>query len=419
MIPIFWVIISLLMGYCIVRVGFLRCCVNRVCVVEMTKKIAIFSPFFGIGEKILIGAANYLREKKGWELQAYNLEDSSNFQSRDFSKFSAAIVVDASDQFPAFLENLPIPALTVFCQSRRFDGPFVGVDHGEIGRLAAQHLEGRGFKNYAYVGGTQNPCANERFKAFRDYLDESGGTLHLFSEAFPDFQNTMRDPQDLTDFRERLQTWVETLPKPIGVFALDDWKAFELQLVARNLGIRIPEGIAIVGVNDDDLACQLASTSLTSIRLPLEKMGMEAAKAAVALVEEGLATELMLKPIGLVVRNSTNTFAVNDTVVEEALKFMQQEANKPIRVEEVLKHVGVSRSLLERRFRGEIGRTPLVEMRRQRVERARGLLADTELAVNKIAEMCGFASNIRFTTVFREQVGLTPTEFRAQMQQIG
>jgi LacI family transcriptional regulator len=384
----------------------------------MRRRLAVFGPYFGVGEKILIGAANHFRQVDSWELQAFNIEDPVDYERFNSKGFDGVIIVDAVDHVPHVLSDLSIPKIHVFGQSQPLGASSVGVNHGEIGLLAAQHLNGRGFKNFAYVGGTDKHYANERFQAYKDYLSEVGGTLHLFSEEFPESHKAIEKPGELTRFRERLETWMSTLPKPVGVFALDDWKAFEVQLVARNLNISIPEEMAIVGVNDDDLACQLAATSLTSIRLPLEKMGLEAAKSLINLIEFGFTSSLTLKPIGLVIRRSTNTFAVSDSVVEQALRYMQQEVGNPIRVEEVLKHVGVSRSLLERRFRGEIGRTPLVEMRRQRVERARGLLADTELAINKIAEMCGFASNIRFTTVFREQVGITPTEFRAQMQQV-
>jgi LacI family transcriptional regulator len=291
------------------------------------------------------------------------------------------------------------------------------VDHSEIGRMAAQHLNGRGYRQYAFVGGIDHDHAKQRYLAFREQLSSSELNLHLFSESFPP-GGTIRPSDPITRrYRERFALWLEALPKPIGLFAVDDWMAYETHLACRKLGLRIPNDVAIVGVNDDDITCQMATPRLTSIRLPWERIGMEAGKLLLERIQ-GLseATSRVLSPVGLVARESTNAFAVKDKVVEQALRYMQKESIRPIRVEEVLKHVGVSRSLLERRFRGEIGRTPLVELRRQRVERARGLLADTELAINRISELCGFASNIRFTTVFREQVGITPTEFRSQMQ---
>ncbi len=382
------------------------------------KSVAVFCPFHGMGEKILIGISNYFTERNDWDFQAIRIMDSRIGDEFREADYDGAIILDTGEQLPPQLEALDIPVVRVFDRKEGKKTALVTVDHDEIGRLAAQHLHGRGFKNFAFVGGIDATFAKRRYFAFKRYLDEKGVNLHLFSEAFPSRDALDVNAGKFSGFRDRMKTWLDALPKPVGIYALDDWKAFETQLVCRKLEIRIPEDVAIIGVNDDDLACHICNPNLSSIRLPFEKLGYEAGASVVTLVDKGRVEDKSLKCIGLVTRGSTNTFAVSDSVVEEALKFMQRESNKPIRVEEVLQHVGVSRSLLERRFRGEIGRTPLVEMRRQRVERARELLADTELAINKIAELCGFASNIRFTTVFREQVGITPTEFRSQMRKL-
>jgi len=389
---------------------------EKVC--KQTRSFAVFSSFHGKGEKILIGIANYFAEKSDWSFQAFRVVDSKITEDFNQDDFDAAIVLETSEFNVPQLDHLKIPVVRVFDRKDGQKDPLVSVDNEEIGRMAAQHLHGRGFKNFAFVGGIDSPYAKRRYFAFKKYLDDKDINLHLFSEAFPSRDGVDAGSVKFSGFRERMKTWLDALPKPVGIYALDDWKAFETQIACKKIGFRIPEDIAIIGVNDDDLACHISSPNLSSIRLPFERVGYEAAASAVELLEKGFVEDKTLRCIGLVTRGSTNTFAVSDTVVEEALKFMQREANKPIRVEEVLQHVGVSRSLLERRFRGEIGRTPLVEMRRQRVERARELLSDTELAINKIAELCGFASNIRFTTVFREQVGVTPTEFRSQMRNL-
>ena len=381
----------------------------------MYKQVAVFCPFSGVGEKILIGIASYFQQQENWRMRPFHLCDCYENIDFDESEFDGAIVVDILRSLPSSIENLTLPKVRVFDRIDRTGSPLISVDHEEIGRLAAQHLLGRGFRNFAFVGGLNIEYVKQRYGAFKSHINQKNVDLHLFSESFPAGIHQLKGDECWLAFRDRLMTWLEALPKPIGIYASTDWKAFEIQLACHRLGISIPDEVALIGVNDD-LPCQISFPSLSSIRLPFERIGFRSGESVVQLVNTGQAENTRFKPIGLVTRESTNTFAVKDKVVEEALKFMQKESIKPIRVEEVLKHVGVSRSLLERRFRGEIGRTPLVEMRRQRVERARGLLADTELAINKIAEMCGFSSNIRFTTVFREQVGITPTEFRAQMQ---
>lgn len=381
----------------------------------MKNKIAVFSQFQGIGQKILIGVANQFQQRSDWIMVPFPILPSSDVIDFCDDDYEGIIVIDPTESFSNSFGERSIPTINVFSNKEFGGATAISVDHEEIGQMAAQHLIGRGFKNIAFVGGIETEVAKRRYQSFKSNLNESDVSLHLFAESFPETSGSETEKGN-ANFVSRLSAWVEALPKPIGVFALDDWKAFTTQLACRKLGIRVPEDVALIGVNDDELACQISMPCLSSIRLPLEKMGYESVEAIISLIKNGKAESKVLKPVGLVTRESTNTFAVSDQVVEKALKFMQQESTKPIRVEEVLKHVGVSRSLLERRFRGEIGRTPLVEMRRQRVEKARALLADTELAINKISEMCGFASNIRFTTVFREQVGITPSEFRMQMQ---
>jgi LacI family transcriptional regulator len=382
------------------------------------KHVAVFCPFSGIGEKILVGIADCFRQHLHWSFHA--IQTNHGVVEEDFveSDYAAAILLDMGERMPAKVETMRLPTLRIFDRKEGCTQPVVAFDHDEIGRSAAQHLLGRGFQNFAFVGGIEAPFARRRYLSFRRLIEENRGVLHLFTESFPPRGVGDALAGRVAGFRERMRQWLAALPKPIAVFALDDWKAFETLSACRKLGIRVPEDVAILGVNDDGLACHISIPNLSSIRLPLEKAGFEAALSVMELVEKGKTQDKQFKSVGLVTRASTNSFAVSDRVVEAALKFMQRESSRPIRVEEVLQHVGVSRSLLERRFRGEIGRTPLVEMRRQRVERARALLADTDFAINKIAQMCGFSSNIRFTTVFREQVGITPTEFRAQMSKV-
>ncbi|HOO91992.1 MAG TPA: substrate-binding domain-containing protein [Opitutales bacterium] len=381
-----------------------------------TNTIAVIAPFHGVGEKVLVGVADYFQKQTRLKMRPIHLDANVSFENMDLSRMGGAIIVDMLEEMPQALRDLNIPKVEVFERNHKEGVPLVSVDNDQIGALAAQHLYGRGFKHFAFVGGIDHPFSKNRYMAFKKFLDGKNVNLHLFSETFPPRSlGSTQDPR-WKGFFDRLMTWLDALPKPVGVFASDDWKAFDTQLACRSLGIEIPGQVAVIGVNDDNLACQIAETPQSSIRLPYERVGFEAAAMLDAILSDKPTDKRrILKPIGLVTRESTNTFAVTDEIVEKALRFMQKESNKPIRVEEVLKHVGVSRSLLERRFRGAIGRTPLVEMRRQRVERARALLADTDLAINQIASMCGFASNIRFTTVFREQVGVTPTDFRAQM----
>ena len=383
---------------------------------QVAGTVAVFASFQGPGQRVLSGLVKWAQQYPQLVLHAHCPAEFSSIQCFDETPFDAAVVVDTGDPLPESLQQLTIPVVRVFDRPAGCKDTLVGVDHEEIGHLAAQHLHGRGFRHVAFVGGMDAPFAKVRYEAFKRYLDQQGVSFHLFGEGFPSRDRAVQQSVQLSTFRERLKVWLRSLPKPVGICALDDWKAFETQMLCRQLDIAVPEQVALVGVNDDELPCQLSHPNLTSIRLPLESMGFEAGNCIHALLTTGRASDKILRCVGLLTRGSSNTFSVGDAVVAQALRFMQMHCHKPIRIENVLQHVGVSRSLLERRFRSEIARTPLMELRRQRVERARELLADTDLAIQKIAELTGFASNIRFTTVFREQMGITPTEFREQMR---
>ncbi|MEA2068574.1 MAG: helix-turn-helix domain-containing protein, partial [Verrucomicrobiota bacterium] len=156
----------------------------------------------------------------------------------------------------------------------------------------------------------------------------------------------------------------------------------------------------------------------SSIRMPVERVGYDAAALLnrVLAGKDSIDTKHFLPPAGMVSRQSTDVLQVKDAIVAKALQFIQDHVSEPIKVEDLLKHVFVSRTLLERKFRTELDRTPLVEIRRQRVRRARQLLSDTNLSISEIAEACGFSSDIRLSTVFKEITGRSPSSFRKEVK---
>jgi len=382
----------------------------------MEKPIAVAAPFHGLGERILIGIADFFRKEKRYRMRPFELDGTSDYVDSLNRDYAGCICVDPNGEKVGQYSAFEIPLVTVFQEAQYPSVGSVVLNDEEIGAMAADHYHGRGFQDYAFAGSITQPRIKRVYQSFKNCLDLKRSNLHLFSERFPStgFRSSGTGSQ-LSIFQKRLQNWIASLPKPVGIFVVDDWQSYEIQLACHELQISIPDSVALLGVNDDALACNISSPSLTSIRLPYEKMGAEAGRALMEVMQGETPKKRIVKPIGVVVRESTRTIAVKDEVVRRGMDFIEKEGKKPIHVEDILKHLGVSRSLLERRFRSELGRTPLVELRRQRVERARQLLADSELPINKIAEMSGFASNIRFTTVFREQVGITPSEFRKAM----
>jgi LacI family transcriptional regulator len=215
-----------------------------------------------------------------------------------------------------------------------------------------------------------------------------------------------------------VQRWVQRLPKPVGIFASTDIWGVQLAEVCRQTGLRVPEDVALVGVDNDDLLCEVARPSLSSIALPTERIGFEAA----ALLDRILARERpslrprLLPPIGVVARQSSDVLALDDPEVAAAVRFIREHSHTSIGVKDVLRAVTISRRSLERRFQAALDRTVWEEIRRAHLERAKSLLAGTAMPMWAVAEQAGFSDPRQLSVVFRQETGLTPTAYRGRVR---
>jgi LacI family transcriptional regulator len=172
--------------------------------------------------------------------------------------------------------------------------------------------------------------------------------------------------------------------------------------------------VAIVGVDDDDLLCDLARPSLSSVALPGGRIGYEAAAMLERLMlgRRLKTARIELPPVRLVARQSSDILAIADPEVSQAMRYILAHAAEPIGVADVLRAVPVSRRSLERRFRRLLRRGIGEEIRRAHLERAKGLLVDSELPMSRVAARSGFTDSRQLSIVFRQETGLTPTGFR-------
>jgi len=210
--------------------------------------------------------------------------------------------------------------------------------------------------------------------------------------------------------------WLRELPKPIGIMAFDDAAAHDLAAACLDADIGVPEHVAIIGVNNDDLLCESAWPPLSSIEADFSRMGYVAAKHLDAILRgEKLAPELRfvkLPPLGVVQRQSTDVLAVDDPNLADALRFIREHACDPCGIDDVLRHVPVGRRWLERQFLKTLGRSPHAEITRVRIEAAQRLLLQPELRLPEIAERCGFSVMQTFTRAFRINAKITPAAYR-------
>jgi LacI family transcriptional regulator len=206
------------------------------------------------------------------------------------------------------------------------------------------------------------------------------------------------------------------LPKPVGVMACRDDQGLRLLDACRRAGVLVPDQVAVLGVDNDDIQCHMATPPLTSIDLNPEHVGYEAAALLERLMDAKPppAGPVLLPPRAVVMRQSTDVVAVDDPEIAAALQYIRRHACDGLRVAELLARLPLSPSVLERRFRALLGRSPKAEISRVQLERARQLLAETDLPLDAVAEKAGLRDARYLCDVFARKTGMTPGAYRKQ-----
>jgi LacI family transcriptional regulator len=311
--------------------------------------------------------------------------------------------------------RLPLIALDLSETQLSPDGPLaklceVRSDSHQAARLAAEHLLERGFRHHAFVGIAGRVWSARRQEGFVERIRETGGEPEVYEPP-----QSKRD-REWGREQTRMAQWLRRLPKPVGLLACNDDRGRQVLEACRAAGLRVPEEVAVVGVDNDELLCDLSDPPLSSVALNSERGGYEAA----ALLDEMMrghaprCRQILVEPQWVVARRSTEVDALDDPEVAAALRFIHDRTGCPIQVGDVVRSLALSRRGLEMRFRKALGRSMRAEIERVHLDRAQRLLLETDLSMPKIAEASGFASASYFGAVFRRRMGMTPAKFRAR-----
>jgi LacI family transcriptional regulator len=276
----------------------------------------------------------------------------------------------------------------------------------------------RQFAYYTVSGGGEhlehgNDVMARRGRGFMKALRERG--FNCLSAELP-----LPTHEDLLTHRHHsaLFAWLRSLPTPIGIFATDDMLANDLAAACHEANIGVPDHIAIIGVNNDDLLCESAWPPISSVEVDFSRMGYLAAKTLDRLLSgEKLAADeqrVELPPIRVQQRMSTDVLATDLPDVANAIRYIREHACDPCTVDDVLREVPVTRRTLERQFVQQLGRSPYDEISKVRIETARRLLLAPDMPIPTIAERCGYSAVQSFNRAFLERVGITPAAFRRQ-----
>ncbi len=286
--------------------------------------------------------------------------------------------------------------------------PFIGLDNALIGQSVAEHFLNRGYRSFgAYTLDTE-AFFRERVSNFVSRVEKTGVPCAILPAAGEE------SPSDWEAHQGRLIDWLESLPKPVGVFATNDQLAVRLLDACRRAGIGVPEEVAVVGCENEETLCEFASPALTSVRFDGATVGWRAADRLDRLMHGELDGEetILVPPKGIEVRASSDEFVIEDSVALRAAKLIRERAFSGIAVGEICTHLGVSRSTLERRMKSSLGRGTKDEILRVQFREVTRLLSNSDLTIETIAEQTGFSHAHYLQTAFRERFGRTPGEFR-------
>ena len=274
-----------------------------------------------------------------------------------------------------------------------------------VAEMAHNHFRDRGFTRFAYCGVPADRVWPNTGDVFRQLAERDGYTCDLYSPAMNPGARTLR--------LATLAEWLKSLKRPVGLLAASDARAREVLDACRLAGLHVPEEIAVLGVNDDEMICEMANPPLSSVIHNARRIGYEAAAMLDRLIQrKKVMADLVVNPLGIKCRQSTDLLAIEDPEVAKAVRFIREHASEGIRVDDVLDQVALSRRALEKRFRTAVGRPPHMEIRRAQLERVKELLVGSDFKLEKIAEMTGFSSAQYLAGLFHRVVKMTPGAWR-------
>ena len=367
--------------------------------------------------EVLHGIRAWQREPGGWTIRLSEQGRGAEVPGwlEDW-KGDGVIARVENESIAAALRRQRIPVVDVSAALAVPPFPRVVTDSDAATQLAAEHLMERGFEHFGYCGDTRFLWAEQRGVIFQAHLARMGRSCAVFSPR----SRGLRWPGGDGEVRA-IARWLEQLPRPVGVLACYDIRGQQVLEACQLAGRRVPDEIAVMGVHNDELICDLCSPPLTSVIPDARRAGYEAAALLARMmagksVRAGIHT---VPPVGIACRQSTDVVAVGDPKVAAAVRFMRKHAHEGIGVTDVLRAVPMARTLLERRFKALLRRTPHEYLMRTRLDRVRMLLATTDLSVGAVAEKTGFAYQEYLSVAFRRATGMTPKAFRQRHRTAG
>ena len=310
--------------------------------------------------------------------------------------------------FEKLRRKLEIPVIDVSAARLVADLPYVETDDAMIATVAADHFFERDFRHFAFLGDDRFRWSDNRCRAFGEVVTAKGHDVAVFSHR--------RRKTAPADDDEAVEAWLARLPKPVALLACYDIRGRQAIDACRRAGIAVPDEVAVLGVDDDEVLCGLASPPLSSVMPDAIGAGRLAAELLDQLMRGGQLkrSEWLLPPLGIITRQSTDVLAIDDPLVVAAIRQIRDHACNGIKVTDVARDLKTTRRVLENRFTKRVGHTPHEEIARVQFRRVEHLLLETELSLAAIAARAGFKHTEYMTVAFTKRHGMPPSRWRQE-----
>lgn len=303
-----------------------------------------------------------------------------------------------------------IPVIAQDFKERFTEIPNITGAYHEAGAIGAEYFLKKGFKNFAFYGFRDIVWSRERAEGFEERIKRAGHKVHYF-------EHRKSRSGELWYYKpSSLSKWLKSLPKPIALMACDDNQGQHITEACRHSGLRIPEEVAVLGVDNDETICELSDPPLSSIALDVEKAGYETARLLDMMIRKKITGfyDVVTRPTQVITRQSTDIYATNDHYIASSLKYIHQNIDKGLQVEDVVKQVPLSRRALEKRFREITGYPVYGYIFNLRIEKFVQKLLDTDMTIFEIAMDLGLGDGKNISRQFRQIKGCTPIEYRSR-----
>ena len=381
-------------------------------------KILLLTDFSsGYSRSLLKGIVKYSKEFGPWVFYRmplyYRMLNGDKGVVEWAKRWKAdAIIAQLQDVDVQELKDSGIPIIVQNYKDRKEDVYNLTGDYFNTGVMAADFYLRRGYRNFAFYGSMDTVWSRERADGFKAKIEEHDFKLFTFNS------NPEKEPWSFNP--TLLGEWLISLPKPVALFACDDHFALQIAEACKICNIDVPQDVAVLGVDNDQLICNISDPPLSSIVLDVENGGYQAAKLLHQLInnEVNECRDIVINPVRIEYRESTEKYAVADRHIQTILKYIEENYADPISVNDLIRLVPLSRRVLEKKFKCETGISIYQYIQEFRIEQFSNLLISSNKPLSEVSVLAGFDDYKNVFRIFRKYKKLTPAQFRKRYGEV-